>query len=46
MTAAMVGTIPCKKKKEFKFYLRMSQLCKSVQYACRSKTFLRVDTKN
>ena len=39
MTTATAGTTPCK----YIFYLRMSQLCKSVQYACRSKYLLRLN---
>ena len=30
-------------KNVFIFYLRMSQLCKSVQYACQSKNLLRLN---
>jgi len=41
MTTATAGTTPC--KNEFIFYLRMSQLCKCVQYAYWSKNLLRLN---
>ena len=41
MTTATAGTTPC--KKELILYLRMSQLCRSLQYACRSKNLLRLN---
>ena len=40
MTAATAGKSP--RKNEFIFYLRMSRLSKSVQYAYRSKNLLRL----
>ena len=43
MTTATAGTTSGKKKKDFISYLRMSQLCKSAQYAYRSKNLLRLN---
>ena len=40
MTTATAGATPG--KNDFVFYLRMSQLCKSAQYAYRSKNLLRL----
>ena len=41
MTTATARTTPC--RNEFIFNVRISQLCKSFQYAYRSKNLLRLD---
>ena len=41
MATATAGTKPCKKM--IYMYLRMLQLCKSVQYAYRSENLLRLN---
>ena len=38
MTTAKPGTTPC--EKSFIFYPQVSQLCRSVQYACRFKNLV------